>query len=282
MMRGLAEYIMRGRWQALSVAIIGVLLVIFVWVSAAAIALVTLMRGVRDGAWVFFWALLPAIVSGFATSDFGTTFLVTTVFVGASILSITTSLPIALIAVIPVSLIGGALLLVLNVGFLDALIEVFRTWLETIRQNNPDIELGSFPTAPTLSQVAGVMAVGNAIIASLSLMLARHWQALLSNPGGFSEEFHRLRLPRSWVIAFSSCVVLGAFMGSAVAAWTTIAAIPLTFCGFALLHFEAKRRGWGIALLVPAYASWLLVDAVKFFLLGLVLWDAWANVRARH
>ena len=51
-MRDLAEFIMRGRWQALAVAVIGSVLVIAAPVSAAAIALVTLGRSVRDGAWV--------------------------------------------------------------------------------------------------------------------------------------------------------------------------------------------------------------------------------------
>ena len=47
-MRDLAEFIMRGRWQALAVAVIGSVLVIAAPVSAAAIALVTLGRSVRD------------------------------------------------------------------------------------------------------------------------------------------------------------------------------------------------------------------------------------------
>ena len=44
-MRGLAEFIMRGRWQALGVAVLGSGSLLFGWVSAAAIALVTLETG---------------------------------------------------------------------------------------------------------------------------------------------------------------------------------------------------------------------------------------------
>ena len=59
MMRGLAEFVMRGRWQALAVALMGSVLVVAAPFSAAAVALVTMGRGVRDGAWVVLWALLP-------------------------------------------------------------------------------------------------------------------------------------------------------------------------------------------------------------------------------
>ena len=45
MMRGLAEFTMRGRWQALGIAVLGAGSLLFGWISAAAIALVTLRKG---------------------------------------------------------------------------------------------------------------------------------------------------------------------------------------------------------------------------------------------
>ena len=62
-MRGLAEFIMRGRWQALAVAVLGAGSLLFGWISASAVALVTLRRGVVTGAWLTLWALLPAALS---------------------------------------------------------------------------------------------------------------------------------------------------------------------------------------------------------------------------
>ena len=53
---------MRGRPQALLVAVLGSASLLFSWVSAAAIALVTLRRGAAEGAFVLLWALLPAAV----------------------------------------------------------------------------------------------------------------------------------------------------------------------------------------------------------------------------
>ena len=101
-MRDLAEFIMRGRWQALAVAVIGSVLVIAAPVSAAAIALVTLGRSVRDGAWVALWSMLPALLLGWVSGDYGTGLLLLSVFVGAAVLAQTYSLSLALLAVVPV------------------------------------------------------------------------------------------------------------------------------------------------------------------------------------
>ena len=132
MMRDLAEFIMRGRWQALAVAVIGSVLVIAAPVSAAAIALVTLGRSMRDGAWVALWSLLPALLLGWVSGDYGTGLLLLSVFVGAAVLAQTYSLSLALLAVVPVSALGGVALLIFNSAFLDALLTVFDTWIEAL------------------------------------------------------------------------------------------------------------------------------------------------------
>ena len=83
MMRDLAEFIMRGRWQALAVAVFGSVLVIAAPVSAAAIALVTLGRmcGCLGCTVVDASALLLGWVSG----DYGTGLLLLSVFLGAAV-----------------------------------------------------------------------------------------------------------------------------------------------------------------------------------------------------
>jgi len=116
-MRGLAEFIMRGRWQALAVAVLGSVLVIAAPISAAAIALVTMAQGMRNGTWVALWALLPALLLGWVSGDYGTGFLLLSVYVGAAVLAQTLSLSLALIAIIPVSAVGGFVLLTFNTAF---------------------------------------------------------------------------------------------------------------------------------------------------------------------
>ena len=49
-MHGLANFVMRGRWQALLVTVAGAGSLMFCWISAAVVALVTLRKGAGAGA----------------------------------------------------------------------------------------------------------------------------------------------------------------------------------------------------------------------------------------
>lgn len=194
-MRGLAEFIMRGRWQALAVAVLGSVLVFAAPISAAAIALVTMAQGTRDGSWVALWSLLPALLLGWVSGDYGTGFLLLSVFVGAMVLAQTLSLSLALLAIVPVSAIGGVLLLTLNAAFLEAMLSMLDTWIAALQAESPESGESLNAFRPTVTQVAGLMATGNALMASLSLLLGRYWQAVLFKPGAFGEEFRAFKLP---------------------------------------------------------------------------------------
>ena len=280
MMRDLAEFIMRGRWQALAVAVIGSVLVIAAPVSAAAIALVTLGRSVRDGAWIALWSLLPALLLGWVSGDYGTGLLLLSVFVGAAVLALTYSLSLALVAVVPVSALGGVVLLAFNSAFLDALLMMFDTWIEALESGADDgavIEI----MRPSVPQVAGLMAVGNSLLACLSLLLGRYWQAALYKPGAFGDEFRALRLPSLWAVALVLVVIAGAVGGREVAAWTALAGIPVTICGFALLHHVARDRQLGFGFLAVSYMLWTFVDLLKVGVLIAVLLDAFFDFGRR-
>jgi len=51
-LKGLAEFVMRGRWQALLVTVAGAGSLLFCWLSAAVLALVTLRKGAAAGGWL--------------------------------------------------------------------------------------------------------------------------------------------------------------------------------------------------------------------------------------
>ena len=124
-MRGLAEFIMRGRWQALAVAVVGAGSLLFGWLSAAAIALVTLRKGVIDGSWLVLWALLPALLAAWMSGDVGSIVLLAGTFALAATLRVTVSLAMAILASVGLGLIGGAALLLISGEFLDQLVLVF-------------------------------------------------------------------------------------------------------------------------------------------------------------
>jgi len=280
-MRGLAEFIMRGRWQALAVAVLGSVLVVAAPISAAAIALVTMAQGSRDGTWVALWSLLPALLLGWVSGDYGTGFLLLSVFVGALVLAQTLSLSLALLAIVPVSAVGGVLLLTLNSAFLEAMLVMLDTFIAALQAESPESGESLSALRPTVTQVAGLMATGNALMASLSLLLGRYWQAVLFKPGAFGEEFRAFKLPSVLTALLVLLAMLGALNGGEVAAWSALAGIPVTLAGFALFHHIAKRQQLGGAALTVGYALWIIVDGLKVGVLLAVLLDAFLDLGRR-
>ena len=273
---------MRGRWQALAVAVLGAGSLLFGWISAAAIALVTLRQGVASGGWLVFWALLPAVVASWLSGDPGSVLLLLGVFVLAVVLRATVSLALAVAASALVGLISGGGLLLIGADFLAQLVEVFAALLEQLQSNVATEEsMALVLSAPSTVQVAGILAAGNAVTAVLSLLLARYWQALLYNPGGFREEFHALRLPPLWTTGLGLLALAVWAQEPWVSGWALVVSVPLMFCGFSLVHAYVAASGRGASSLVIFYLLWLFVDPVKGLLLGCVVADAWIDFRRR-
>jgi len=280
-MRGLAEFIMRGRWQALAVAVLGSVLVIAAPMSAAAIALVTMAQGMRNGTWVALWALLPALLLGWVSGDYGTGFLLLSVYVGAVVLAQTLSLSLALMAIVPVSAVGGFVLLTFNTAFLEAMLSMLDAWIAALQSESPETGDSLNALRPTANQVAGLMATGNAFLASLSLLLGRYWQSALFKPGAFGEEFRALKLPGALTALLVLVAMAGALNGSETAAWSALAGIPVTLAGFGLFHHIAKRQQLGGTFLTIGYVLWVIVDGLKVGVLLAVLLDAFLDLGRR-
>ena len=281
-MRGLAEFIMRGRWQALGVAVLGSGSLLFGWISAAAIALVTLRRGTAAGGWLVLWALLPAVIITAMTGDTGSVMLLAGAFGLAVILRETVNLSLAVMASVPLAVLSGLALTVLNGPFLEELITTFNQALVQLEQDlqQEGSEQLAF-NALSVSQVAALLATGNAVIAVLSLMLGRYWQALLYNPGGFGSEFRALRVPQGGVLVMASAALVLWWLGPDWRVWSAIAVLPLTIAGFALVHAYAVRTDKGLGWLTLMYVLWIVLDPVKWLWVACVVIDAFADFRAR-
>jgi len=281
-MRGLAEFIMRGRWQALGVAVLGSGSLLFGWISAAAIALVTLRRGTAAGGWLVLWALLPAVIIAAMTGDTGSVMLLAGAFGLAVILRETVNLSLAVMASVPLAVLSGLALIVLNGPFLEELITTFNQALAQLEQ---DLQQGGSQqlafNALSVSQVAALLATGNAVIAVLSLMLGRYWQALLYNPGGFGGEFRALKVPQGAVLVMASAALVLWWLGPEWRVWSAIAVLPLTVAGFALVHAYAVRTDKGLGWLTLMYVLWIVLDPVKWLWVACVVIDAFADFRAR-
>ena len=281
-MRGLADFIMRGRWQALAVAVLGSGSLLFGWISAAAIALVTLRKGTASGGWLVLWAMLPAAIVAAMSGDMGSVMLLLVAFCLSVILRETVSLPLALIASVPLAMLGGLALIALNGPFLEDLVATFNEALRQLEQDMTSDQQGELAfTSLAVPQVGALLAIGNTVVAVLAVLLGRYWQALLYNPGGFGQEFRALRLPQGAVV---SLVALGTVLwlqGDEWRVWSAVAVMPLTVVGFALVHAYAAHTDKGVTWLTLMYTLWIVLDPIKWVWLGFVMADVFVDFRAR-
>ncbi len=283
-MKALAEYIMRGRTQALLVTLVAASSLMFSWISAAAIALVTLRQGIASGAWLLLWALLPATALVVIFGDSGPLSLLLGTTALALVLRNTVSLLAALLAAVPLGCVTGLLMVVFAPEYLAAIVEaataLFAGWEEQLNAAGSVPEGGIQLVPPTVNQVAGMLGLANAATCVLCLCLARYWQAVLYNPGGFGEEFRGLRLSSTATAALVLAVLGMSALGADYRVWALIFALPWSFVGLALVHARAQRHssnGW----LTTFYVLWLVFDAVKLMVVFMAIADSWFNFRKR-
>ncbi len=280
-MRAVAKYVMRGRTQALWVSVIGASSLMFSWVSAAVLALVTLRRGPLEGVYILAWAVLPA---GFLLAVFGDTGPLG-VIVGTTALAALLRWSVSWqLTLIGASLIGAATgigILLLGVNYLEQLAAVFAEFFASIQGQLPQGEDAVELKAPGIVTIAGMLGLMNAVSCLLCLLLARWWQSLLYNPGEFRREFHGIRYSPKLATGLVLIMIVISTYGLDYRPWTVLFAVPLSIAGLALVHACAARRKLGTGWLTIFYVLWAILDPVKLIVIGVAVADSWIDFRSR-
>jgi hypothetical protein len=293
-MNKLAAFIMAGRWQAIAgvvgFALLGLLVPPLTLLSGAALGLVTLRLGAARGVSVLGPALLvmtavSAIVLGAAWIGLVYSAIQwVPVLLLALVLRHTLSLALALSAATAMGLAT-----VLAVELLAPDIESL--WIALLDQVvRPALQNASIPaeTADTLLQQAAQVMTGGFVAASLlslalTLLLARWWQALLYNPGGFRQEFTGLQLGRpaaSVVLALAAGALLT--KASLMIELAMVASVMFFLQGIAVAHAVFAATTYPALWLAGVYG--LLLLALPQMMAGLATLgaaDAFADFRAR-
>jgi len=280
-LQALAEFIMRGRTQACAVALLGSF---FPFVSPATIGLVTLRKGSVEGLLVLLWAALPLIASYSLSEGPALLTLVSIaslimMVVSANVLRLTASWQSTMLISI---LVGG--LTALGTGWLfstdvNLLVDSIGDMLAEVAAKQ---EAEQEPFIPGREFILGLIALILAVSALMSLFVARWWQALLYNPGGFAEEFHGLRLQPA-VAGFLLLAVIGATrLPNGYEFWAELVAAPLLLAGLALVHHVVKFLQAGRQWLVFMYVGLIFFgSSVGVLLVGLGFADSVMNLRSR-
>lgn len=278
-MRGFAAWVMRSRTHAISATALAMFLAqIFAplaLVSFAVVALTTLRVGVRDGGLVLLggFTLTSAVVALFVSLGvFPISFeaaiwslskylyVWVPVWLLASFLRVTRSMPKT------VCLAGGFSALAIGVLYL-ATGNPVTMWLENWTQffsmlEQADPQLDQTMVDQQVQALAhmstSVMATSLFYLFALTLFLARWWQALLYNPGGFQGEFHQLRAPVMLVVV-AAILMVTTFLPVGIVAQVAndilllLSSVFMLF-GLALVHAYVKakngHKGWLIAVYV--------------------------------
>ncbi len=293
-MRSFASFVMSGRLQALLAVAGAALLSLYLpplsYISGAAAALVVLRHGAREGALVMGGAVAALALFGLALQGDPTPqvayglALWAPLWVIGLVLRHTVSLRRAFEAT--ALLVGvGVVLVYLSLGdpaaaWREILAELFAR-LGGEAGGALNVELGN------VAQVMTGMAAGAAMVSALlCLLLARWWQALLYNPGGFGKEFHALRMGRTTALTALGLFLVAAFAEGPEAGPATNLALVMVvlflFEGIATIHAVVARRGIASGWLVLKYV--LLIIALPQMVVALSavgFADAWVDFRAR-
>lgn len=300
-MKALAEFIVRGRWQAVLVAAVSGTMTFMLppfstvlnYLAAATVALVTLHIGKLQGLQVLFIAAAASMLfyqlMGMQSAVVGIMIVLLWLpcFMLAAVLQQTRELANALKAAV----LFGVVLLLMVYGVFGDPVPWWIERLQAIRvlMERAGLSVLDLADEQLLHDVAALLT--GLVLASLligvlsSLLLARWWQSLLVHPGGFRDEFCSLRLGHA-----SGLLTLGAMLasrfssgsgGELIAQLAMIMLVPYLLVGLAVLHSIIRKRGRSTVWLTVMYVLLALLPQATLLLAGAGLLDTWVDFRRR-
>jgi hypothetical protein len=248
------------------------------WLGASIVALVVLRRGNKEGLWVFLWALLPlGLIYQTGGDSSGLIALLCASF-GSVALRLSGSWVVTLYATVVSAGIGSLVFVLLSEPILTAFVDWYVDVMEGL---TADSGAPIVTAASAQLQAVSYLAMGQGYMMVLVLMLARWWQSVLYNPGGFKQEVQQTRLtPKAslpLVLVIAGCLVTDGF-----GTWVGVVSIPFVVIGSGLVHWilgsQNRSSQWYGMYYVTLVMFFQLVSAV---LVVLVIADGFIDLRQR-
>lgn len=289
----MAAFIMSGPLQAIGFALGFAMLAMFLpflgLLSNAAIGLVTLRMGWQRGAMIaavvsLGLGLVALLLQGNVLGSLFSSLVQSLLIVGFALYLARSASWAALIQAI----FGLAAVLVVffhlsvadPVSFWKNALQALVDW-DQLQASLVDVNLDDLLNQ-VAKQMTGLFAASMGLVMTLSLMLARHWQAVLYNPGGFKEEMYGLRLHKFAALGLSALIILALFNHTAWLIDLILVGLGMfLFQGIALIHSVRAQlkvhRAWLLALYLPL-ALLPVQTSLLVAVVGMV--DTFADFRA--
>jgi len=299
-MRWLAAFVMGGRTRAILVAAASAVTALLVppitsplsYLGGAVIALGTLRFGYREGLLLLAAAALgTAVLAQLAMGQAQAVVLATLVlwvptWLLAWVLRSTGSLALVMQAAALLGIIG-------LLGVYAVFGDLAPWWQKALQplmvplleQTGLSVETEQF-LQRAANMMTGILVGATVLGLLMTMFLARAWQAMLYNPGGFRGEFHSLRLKPVTAWLTLGLVVVAQLSDGMVATLAMQSALILLVIylvvGLALVHGTVGLLGAHVGWLIAVYILLLAAPPQTMMLLVLMgLTDSWLDFRSR-
>mgnify|MGYP003388365141 FL=1 len=270
-MRGLAEFVMKGRKQAIMAVLLLGLIPLLNLLSPVLVGLVVLRKGFQEAVQVLVWAILP--IGGWALAGDPVPLIMLLGITGlAGLLRSSESWEFTLLAAIAVG-VCVEIYLRLQPAVLDLIFLQMQPYFEANAIQGEQLDA----LRDVMTSFMGAVYMFLSIIL---LMLARWMQAALFNPGGFQKEFHGLRVEQKVALILVSCMMLANFEILIPQTWMLYLVLPLMFSGIALIHAVVAAKKLSSLWLAVLYAL-IVLPLIANLAVLLALLDSWYDFRTR-
>jgi len=272
-MRGLAEYVMLGRRQAIIFVLLSGFFPLLYFFSAAVVALVTLRKGSNEGFLILLWSLLPAGLL-WAMGDTSPVFLMLGTYLLALMLRKSSSWQ-QVILLATVFGLATQFSLVFQGEYQAQIQQVVDQGLQAQVNQSSQAQYTSEQIVDLLFSFYGAY---HTFMVVICVMIGRWWQAMLYNPGGFRQEFHSLRFDPRIMVFLLGLIMAGLMDIPPLDGWLPLFCVVPMLAGLAVTHYAVARKAMGTPWLVLSYMTLLLVPPA-IILLGFI--DSVVDLRKR-
>lgn len=288
-MRGFLEFIMKGRKQALLMALLFVFIPFFGWVTSAIIALVTLRIGILEGLNLVFWTALPAVAMAWTGEPSGLLFNVLAgtllTWLLAAVLRYTVSWRTVLLMAAAIGVMAVSVAHItapdLQAWWLTKL-EAALTQASKAGMLEVTVPEAAAALKPVTAYITGLLAATFLLVALTNVVIGRWWQAILYNPGGLKNELYQLRLSKVNILAIAALTMLLLVNHALILDSLPVLILPLTLVGLSVVHVSLANMRHSILWLSVFYVFFVLMFRQVAICLALVaVLDSFIDVRKR-